>query len=281
MKKSNQEKRYNVFDKSEILYFANSNAYVETIYNNSNQPVKIDFFQYDENLIQSYCFENGATGLYRDIGNDKFELLYEKDLDVNGNEIISIFPSNTSYYALKEDNKFKRIILADQKTFNTFTKMSGLLSSGLPLISRFSTYISDQYAQRHFNPIVDECTLIDTPQNRKLYEDFKSRYMRYERATNYIPACGIINELIQMIHHYIATRELDKEELLTKYIKLMNFQQMCPKTLQALGLFFNDLNGTDLRNLCDQLQNSAHNIESFIDLNLKDELKDKGENYVS
>lgn len=279
MKKSSKKNNYNVIDESELLYFSNPEIYEKTIdnnYNNSDNILDIDIFQYNNNnFIQTYCFENGSTALYKNVGNDKLAILYEKEFDKEGNELGNIYTSDTFYCALQKNNKFVRVISTNAKDFSTITKISrlSLYCSGLPLLNRITTYASDKYSQNHCNTIVYDSTLIDEPQNRALYKDFKSRYMTYERATNYIPAGSIINKIIQMLHHYIATNKIDEEALLVEYMKLMNFQEMCSSSISKLAPFIHDHNSTDLRTLCEQLQHNVHNIESFIDINLRDELE--------
>lgn len=147
------------------------------------------------------------------------------------------------------------------------------ITSKVPVVKSISNILSDKYSYKHLNPIVIDNKFINTEQNKSLSNDFRKTYMRYNMATNLIPAQYILKQILEIIHHYIATKKLNETELLTHYIHMQNFAQMCSGAIQKLANFVYNPSSVDLRGLCDFLQDRINNMENLIDMYLSDELE--------
>lgn len=275
MKKNNNVANsysFYTFNKTDIFLDngENNNSLISDITTNDEQ-IYVYTYQ-DDKIIQEYCFVNGNTYLYRKLDNDKLALLYEREQDENGITTISIYNSNTFYNSILKSNKFNTILSMDAKDFLFMDNFINTTSK-VPIIKHIGNNLSDKYSNRHLNPIVTDKQFIPTEQNKLLSDIFRKTYMRYNMATNLIPAQCTIKEILRIINHYIATGNLDETNLLTNYIHLQNFQQICSSTIQKLSDFVHNHSSIDLRDLCDFLQNKINNIENLIDMYLSDELE--------
>lgn len=229
----------------------------DIFYNDENETslisdISIDDAQvyiYEHNkILQEYCFVNGNTYLYRKFSDDKLALLYEKEQDENAITSISIYNSNTFYNGLSNCDEFSTIVSMDAKDFLFMDDVMNITSK-VPVINHLVNNVSDKYSNKHLNPILIDKQFISTGKNKLLADNFRKTYMRYNMATNLIPAQCTIKEILKIINKYIATGKLDETNLLTNYIHLQNFAQMCSSTITQLADFVYNPSCVDLRNL--------------------------------
>ena len=110
---------------------------------------------------------------------------------------------------------------------------------------------------------------------KEMYDKFHKLNLRYSIMSKYIPASYIIDSTIDKINHYIATGELNRDELLDDYTKLQNFQELCYDSIYKISGFLADPSHTDLRSLSEGLQKNSTNISNLMDLYLIDDLKNQ------
>ena len=246
--------------------------FIEEKENNISQ-----FFYYDDGkIIQEYCFQDSYTALYRDIGNNQLAYLYEYERDDTGNEVFYIFKEDGVYIAVQTNNKLRNVFYATAEDFNLIDKKENSSSSflsSLPIIKQINNMRLISFTIKHSTAFVQNFKFVDTEQNRAFAENFRSLSMRYTMASNLIPASTIVNETLSIANSYIATKKLDKDELLKKYIELQNFQEVCPSSIEAISPFVYNPSNTDLRSLCETLQSKLKNIENLIDMYLENELE--------
>lgn len=260
-------------EKSEIIPDSN---YTENTNEEKENSVSQFFYYNDDKIIQKYCFQNGYTALYRDIGNNQLADLYEYERDSTGNEFFYIFQENGAYIAVQTNNELRNVFYATEEYFNLIgekVNSSSSFLSSLPIIKQINNMRLISFTTDHSTAFVQNFKFIDTKQNRVLAKDFRSLCMRYTMASNLIPASTIINETLSIANSYIATNKLDKDKLLKKYIELHNFQEICPSSIETISPLVYNPSNTDLRSLCEKLQSNLKNIENLIDMYLENELE--------
>lgn len=262
----NKYERYRPLeDNTENLLAENSET---DSYNNDDI---MSIYAYRE-IIQEYYFSNGNTFLYREFGEDKLALLYEREQHDSENTAISIYNSDTIFTGILRSNEFTTIAYINANDF-LFVDNVNHITSRIPMIKHITNNITDRYIQNHLTPLVVDNQFINTAQNKLLADNFRKTYMRYNMATNLIPAQRTLKNILQLVNRYIATGELNKTNLLTEYIHLQNFAEMCSGTTQKLADFVYNESSVDLRELCDFLQNRIVNIDKLINMYLSDELE--------
>lgn len=227
----------------------------------------------NDQIIQSYCFSTGNTSLYRKVENNQLALLYDKiSLNDTNSTAIYIYTPSMLYASKQKNGSFTDISSMDRKNFlfvaNIFTPLSQV-----PGVKYINDILSIRYSAKHQNPVVSNSKLVDTKENRFFAKDFKETYMRYSMASNMIPAQCVLKNILKIVNQYIASRELDKNELLTNYINLQNFQEMCSGTSADISSFINEPSNIDLRSLCDSLRTKITNMDNLINMYLSDELE--------
>ena len=80
--------------------------------------------------------------------------------------------------------------------------------------------MADVFVERKTKIVATQNKVVDDENSSKLYERFKDLFKKYSLASNYLPATCIIESILEIINHYIATKELDKDNLLANYIQL-------------------------------------------------------------
>lgn len=260
-------------EKSEIIPDSN---YTENTHEEKENNISQFFYYDDGKIIQEYCFQDSYTALYRDIGNNQLAYLYEYERDDTGNEVFYIFKEDGVYIAVQTNNKLRNVFYATAEDFNLIDKKENSSSSflsSLPIIKQINNMRLISFTIKHSTAFVQNFKFVDTEQNRAFAENFRSLSMRYTMASNLIPASTIVNETLSIANSYIATKKLDKDELLKKYIELQNFQEVCPSSIEAISPFVYNPSNTDLRSLCETLQSKLKNIENLIDMYLENELE--------
>ena len=274
MKKSNMDNPYSfcTFNQSDLFYsdntIENENSIITDIPNEDEQTYLYEHY----GILQEYCYTNGNTNLYNKFGNDKLALLYERSQDKNKTTNVLIYNCNMCYISTLKSDYFDIISYTDAKDF-MFIENVLSITSKLPIVRRVGNSLCNKYSSNHLNSILVNGQFISTSKNKLLADDFRKTYMRYNMATNLIPAQCTIKEILKIIHKYIVTGKLDETNLLTNYIHLQNFAQMCSGTITQLADFISNPSCIDLRNLCDFLNKKIHNIENLINMYLSNELE--------
>ncbi len=258
MNKLNNPYSFFVFDKSEI--FSDANDDYCTIYSKQ-----------DDNIIQEYCFSDGYTALYRKVGDDKLAILYvsEPSEDLT---TISIYTPTTLYQGIQINDDFEHLVYMHRYDL----VLSAIISNstkGIPGCKNFSNYLSEKYMKNHLNYLVYNYQSVTTGENQSYLKEFKNNYIRYTMASKLIPAQYTIKSILGIVNNYIATGKINMDELLTEYIHLQNFQEICSETIQNLSSFVYTPSNTDLRKLCDFLNHKINNIENLINMYLSNELE--------
>lgn len=261
----NKSDRYYPLDDKENIVTENSKI------NNITNDEQLGIYEHHQ-IIQEYYFSNGNTFLCREFGEDKLALLYEREQYDSENTAISIYNNNTFYSGILKSNEFTTIAYINANDFLFINNVDNI-TSRIPIIKHISHNITDIYSSNHLNPIVVDNQFINADQNKLLADNFRKTYMRYNMATNLIPAQCTIKEIFKIINQYIATGKLDETNLLAEYIHLQNFAEMCSGTTQKLADFVYNPSCVDLRNLCDFLQNKITNMDKLINMYLSDELE--------
>ena len=272
-KESKNKYSFYTVEKSEIIPDSN---YTENTHEEKENNISQFFYYDDGKIIQEYCFQDSYTALYRDIGNNQLAYLYEYERDDTGNEVFYIFKEDGVYIAVQTNNKLRNVFYATAEDFNLIDKKENSSSSflsSLPIIKQINNMRLISFTIKHSTAFVQNFKFVDTEQNRAFAENFRSLSMRYTMASNLIPASTIVNETLSIANSYIATKKLDKDELLKKYIELQNFQEVCPSSIEAISPFVYNPSNTDLRSLCETLQSKLKNIENLIDMYLENELE--------
>lgn len=223
----------------------------------------------DDSIIQEYCFENADTTLYLDNGNETLSTLYDFSSDDNG-KTFSIYTPDGVYIAAEEEQQIQAITYMNAKRFQTMCKKADRAISSSPPISSIFKSDLDCFCTLHSTPIALNGEILDAPS----YQKFKKLFTKYFMVSQYIPASSIIDSIQGMLHHYIATGELDQNLLTSEYIKLQNFQELCYNSIYKISHFVENPSSVDLRDLSDSLQKSSRNISNLIDLYL-DNVKER------
>lgn len=272
-KESKNKYSFYTVEKSKIIPDSN---YTENTNEEKENSISQFFYYDDGKLIQEYCFQDGYTALYRDVGNNQLAQLYEYERDSTENEVFYIFKEDGVYIAVQTNNELKNVFYSTAEDFNLIGEKEDAASSfflSLPIIKQINNIQLNSFTLKHSTPFVQNFKFVDTKQNRVLAKDFRSLCMRYSMASNLIPASTIINETLSIANSYIATNKLDKDKLLEKYIELQNFQEVCPSSIETISSLVCNPSNTNLRNLCDTLQSKLRNIENLIDMYLENELE--------
>lgn len=205
----------------------------------------------DDTFIEEYSFDNGDCNLYCDAGNDTLELLYSAS---NNDSVTSIYVPDGIYIAKNIDSKNGKIFYLEKNDFLSIQESNINSSITLHKLFKVINFVYD-------NGIV----------NKKMYDEFTKLNIKYSTVTKYIPASSIIDSTIDKVTHYIATRELNKDELINDYSKLQNFQELCYDSIYRISDFITNPSNTDLRKLSDSLQKNSTNISNLMDLYLVDD----------
>lgn len=281
MDNSNKKNKYsfNVLETSEVIpnddTLIDENSETKNLDNDNDIS---NFFYYDsEKIIQEYCFNGNYTAIYRDIGDNKLALLYEYERDDNGNETYYIYKKDGAYISLQSKDKFKSIFYVTDENFNLIGNKFLVSSkfSKIPLLKNIAKISMESFTSKHSSDIVVNYDFIDTPKNHVLAKDFKHSYTKYVMASNLIPASTIIDKILSILHHYIATKELDKNELIQKYNDLQNFSAVCPSSTNVISHLIDNFDEQNLKSSCESLQSNLRNIEKLIDMYLENELENE------
>ncbi len=252
----------------------NTNDAVDNNKSSSSNLLNLDVFSHQDNkILQEYCFyDGGSTGLYRKFGDNKLAVLYEEESLKEGSSNIYIYTPTTMYTAIKENNTLTKIVYMTSEDCESVEKFFSKPSQ-IPIISRIAQPLSTLYSLKHLHIIKFDSKYINTEQNRVLYNDFKNNYIRYNAASKLIPAQCTIEEILNIVNHYIATGKINKDKLLSAYIQLQNFQELCSGTIQDISSFIYDPHSVDLRDISDSLNHKIGNIEKLINMYLSNELE--------
>lgn len=161
-KESKNKYSFYTVEKSEIIpncnYTENTNAEKE---NNISH-----FFYYDDGkIIQEYCFQDGYTALYRNIGNNQLAELYEYERDETGNEIFYIFQENGAYVAVQTNNKLRNVFYTTAEDFNLIDEKENSSSSflsSLPIIKQINNMRLISFTINHSTAFVQNFKFVDT-----------------------------------------------------------------------------------------------------------------------
>ena len=283
MDNSNKKNKYsfNVLETSEVIpnndTLIDENLETENLDNDNENDIS-NFFYYDsEKIIQEYCLNGNYTAIYRDIGDNKLALLYEYERDNDGNEIFYIYTKDCAYIAIQSKDKLRNVFYVTDENFNLIENKDLVSSkfSKIPLLKNISEKTIESFTLKHSTLIVANYDFIDTPKNHALAKDFKHSHTKYVMASNLIPASTIIDEILSILHHYIATKELDKNELFQKYNELQNFSAVCPSSTNVISHLVDNFNEQNLKISCESLQSNLRNIENLIDMYLENELENE------
>lgn len=268
---SNSKNNYSfyVVKKSEIIPDSDD----KTIEEDDDVVDIANFFYYGEKIIQEYYFKDDFSTIYYDIGNDELAVLYEHKIDDLGNEFFSIYEKDSAYIAIQNHNKLKDVSYVTEENFNLIGKKESSYLSTVPIIKQIHEKMVDFFTINHSTCFITNFDFIDTKQNRFLAKKFTRLNMRYLMSSKLIPTNVIINEILSIIYHYIATHEIDENELLVKYNELQCFKDICPSSIKSISSFIHNKGKTDLENLCSSLQSNLKRIENLIDMYLDKELQ--------
>lgn len=230
----------------------------------TNEPTNI-FCYCDEQMIQEYDFGTGETSLYRDNEDGSLSLLFASFTHENGNDVAAIFTKTGLFH----------ILFDEKKSIDTITYIDG---------QKYNTIIKNNYSQDQVNALFYRNTKYLVLDKQICYvrefdvmsslDILKKSFARYSIATKYIPANIIIDEILEIIHKYIATQQMDKDLLLERFVELQNFQDLCYDSISNISQFITEPENVDYRNLCNTLEKNSNNISNLIDLYLSDELKE-------
>ena len=238
----------------------NTNDAVDNNKSSSSNLLNLDVFSHQGNkILQEYCFyDGGSTGLYRKFGDNKLAVLYEEESLKEGSSNIYIYTPTTMYIALKENNTLTKIVSMTSEDCESVEKFFSKPSQ-IPIISRIAQPLSTLYSLKHLHIIKFNSKYINTEQNNA--------------ASKLIPAQCTIEEILNIVNHYIATGKINKDKLLSAYIQLQNFQELCSGTIQDISSFIYDPHSVDLRDISDSLNHKIGNIEKLINMYLSNELE--------
>ena len=223
------------------------------------------FCYYDEKIIQEYDFGTGETALYRDNEDGTLSLLFTNFTHENGNDVATIFTNTGVFYIIFDEKKsIDTITYIDGQKYNTIMK------------NNYSQAVVDSLIYRNVKYLVLDKQLcyVQNFDVMSSLESLKKSFVRYSMASKYIPANIIIDEILEIIHKYIATQQINKDLLLERFIELQNFQDLCYESISTISQFITNPQNIDYRNLCNALEKKSNNISNLIDLYLSDELKE-------
>lgn len=235
------------------------------------------FFVNDGIVIEYYDQESGYTALYRDVSNNTLEVLYESQYYPQEETEVSYIYQPNGMYTISHnlEGSITAIAYISKEKFIALDKISSKFLSNIPIIKRFQNFGSDIFMNKHVKTIMAEGQLTSSsPEITKHYNAARRLDNRYNLVSQYIIACRIIANISEKVNHYIATRQLDKNELLRDYMQLSNFAKISSGTIEDLSGFIVDPKKTDLRKLCDTLDKRSKNLSYFIDFYLEEELKE-------
>lgn len=223
------------------------------------------FTHLNEQIVEEYSFESKSISLYRDNGDNTLSLLYESTTDENDEQTNFVFTPHGVYSAFIDKNSIlQNVFYSTEKDFNMISEKSEYYNE-----NRLTKYIS-----QHSTPIIiggRDLGFCDPEHLRT----FKRLYMQYTIASKYIPADCIIQEILEIAHHYIATKELDKDLLVTKFNELQHFEDLCYDSISQVSEFINNCENVDFRVLCERLQKNSKNISNLLELYLEDKIEER------
>lgn len=242
---------------------------------------------YDDKLYLTYNLFDKTYILQCAFENDEYtelfsKQLYQTDTYGEGSQAYTIYDQeNDSYFEIhKINDDIKAIIYMKSKDFDKLEKICK--QSSLPFINTIRSYRAESFATSHFNIIYSAFAFNDTPENRKLAEKCKKLYTKYEMSKNAIATSYLLTNIESVLNHYIATKELNVEELLRNYMVLTDFSDFCNSSFPLISNFVYNPEDTDCRKLSEALNININNIGNLINIYLKDELdildkKEKGD----
>jgi len=255
-------------------------SFTDSERNSDSNYEYIDVFYY-ENFCQEYNFKTGETSLYIKHSDDKCELLYECSME-NGLESASLYSKNSAFILNGYNASSSHITSLAHFPKRDFLKFMNakINSDKIPLLGKTFDLLSPFFIPKSYTCLIRNDVLNKSVYNNALLKEYRELFIKYKCASAYIPVINILDKLIQYIHSYIASGEIDMEAVKIRYSELQNFQKLCPTSYSLISSFINNPESSNLRVLCDNLEKSSNNIENLIDLYLKDELniQTRGEN---
>lgn len=238
----------------------------------------VDFFFVNEGtVIEYYDQETGYTALYRSIPNDELAVIYESQYyPKEETEVSYIYQPNGMYTVSHNlEGTITAITYMSKEKFMKLGKIEDSFLSNIPIIKRIPAFGSDKFMDKHVKNIMAEGQLTSSsPEITDHYNNARKLDNRYGLASQYIVAYKIISNISEKVNHYIATRELNRNELLKDYMHLSNFAEICSSTIEDFSAFIVDPKRTDLRKLSDTLNKRSNNLSHFVDIYLEKELKE-------
>lgn len=275
----NNKYSFLTYSKSDIIDLEYDNNAVSKYNPNDKDNSSVDIKLYsfhDDKIIQEYCFETDDTSLYFSTENDnELALVYQSEYNSDENVTVHyIYQPDGMYTATQNnDGTLSSIIYIDAKNFQKINKKCEQFSN-IPILKKLNNFTSDLIVAHKAIVVATSNKVVENETSIKLYDKFKDLFKKYSLAVNYIPASCIIQDILEIVNHYIATGELDKNTLLNNYIQLQNFQEICSSSIKDISQFVQNPSNTDLRNLCDNLNSRLKNLEYFVNLYLEKELKE-------
>ena len=235
------------------------------------------FFVNEGTVIEYYDQETGYTALYRSIPNDELAVIYESQYYPKEESEVSYIYRPNGMYTISHNPEGTTTAIAyiSKEKFIALDKMSNNFLSAIPFIKHFQDFNSDKFTDKHVKNIMAKGQITSSsPEITNHYNIARKLDNRYGLASQYIVAYKIFSDILEKVNHYIATRQLDRNELLKDYMNLSNFAEICSSTLEDLSAFIVDPKKTDLRKLSDTLTKRSNNLNHFIDIYLEEELKE-------
>lgn len=255
-------------------------SFTDSERNSDSNYEYIDVFYY-ENLCQEYNFRTGETSLYIKHSDNKYELLYESSIE-NGLESASFYSKNSAFILEGYNPDSQDIASLAYFTKKDFIKFMNtkIKSEKFPILDKALDLLTPFFISKSYTSLVRDGVHNTSTSNNELLKEYRELFIKYKCTSAYIPVINILEKLIDYIHTYIASGELDMKSVKLRYSELQNFQKLCPNSYSLISSFINNPESTDLRLLCDSLKKSSTNVENLINLYFKDELniQTRGEN---
>ncbi|MCI8383833.1 MAG: hypothetical protein HFJ33_03055 [Clostridia bacterium] len=133
------------------------------------------------------------------------------------------------------------------------------------------TYKSNSFLSRYVMLEMDNKCFTN---NISLLQEGKNMLKKYRITTKIIPYYFLkkhLSNALCLAHEYITTKQLNKSELQDSVYKLQHtYCELAPRSLALLHTFEQNPKNCNMRNLCEQITSSVHNIDKLIELKSED-----------